>query len=134
MFDGVNRPSCQASTAVVGALLNVEGDVWRDARWRLRVVVAGLGTNDFSTALVPGEPWTPESWSPSTRPLPGVLGELWARYGTGTTIVVSVPEAMGTFADAARQVVQERGDPRVHLATTPIRRSTGSGATGTPRP
>jgi hypothetical protein len=59
---------------------------------------------------------------------------LRARYGTGTPIVVSVPEATGTFADAARAVVNERSDPRVHLWTTPIRRSTGLGATGTSRP
>jgi hypothetical protein len=45
----------------------------------------------------------------------GILGKSRVRYGTGTTIVVSVPEATGTFADAARQVVQERGDPRVRL-------------------
>ena len=29
-----------------------------DAGWRPQVVVVGLGTNDFSTPLNPGEPWT----------------------------------------------------------------------------
>ena len=99
------------------ALLNVEGDVWRKpASWRPQVVVVGLGTNDFSTPLNPGEPWTPDTlvadWKAAYQ---GFLAKLRARYGTATTIVVSVPEATGTFADAAREVVQESGDQRVRL-------------------
>ncbi len=78
------------------ALLNVGGDVWRDAGWRPRVVVAVLGIDDFSTALEPGEPWTPESLvSEHKAAYHGFLGKLRARYGTSTTIVVSVSEATG---------------------------------------
>ncbi len=31
---------------------------YRDASWKPQVIVVGLGTNDFSTALNAGEPWT----------------------------------------------------------------------------
>ncbi|HEX7301840.1 SGNH/GDSL hydrolase family protein [Lentzea sp.] len=97
------------------ALLNVEGDVWRNpGTWRPEVVVVGLGTNDFSTPVKPGEPWTPESLVTEYKAAyQGFLGKLRTRYGPATTIVVGVPEATGTFADAARQVVEDLGDARV---------------------
>ena len=98
------------------ALLNVDGDVWQNpGTWRPQLIVVGLGTNDFSTALKPGEQWpTPERLVAAFKSAyQGFLDKLRARYGSGATIVVSVPEATGTFADAARQVVQERGDSRV---------------------
>ncbi|MDX3661544.1 SGNH/GDSL hydrolase family protein [Streptomyces sp. ID05-26A] len=100
------------------ALLNVDGDVWRvPASWRPQLVVVGLGTNDFSTPLNPGEPWaTPEALvSDYKAAYQGFLDKLRARYGSRTTIVVGVPEGSGRFADAARQVVQDRGDSRVRL-------------------
>ncbi len=101
------------------ALLNVEGDVWENpGTWRPQVVVVGLGTNDFSTAPGPGEPWTPDSLVTEYRSAyQGFLTKLRDRYGASTTIVVGVPESTGTFADAARQVVLDRngqGDNRVH--------------------
>ena len=34
-----------------------KADVYRDPAWRPRVIAIGLGTNDFSTALHPGERW-----------------------------------------------------------------------------
>jgi lysophospholipase L1-like esterase len=101
------------------ALLNVDGDVWQKPdSWRPQVVVVGLGTNDFSTALNPGEQW-PDQQSLVTAyksAYQGFLDKLRTRYGSGTTIVVSVGQASGTFADAVRQVVQDRnnqGDSRV---------------------
>lgn len=98
------------------ALLNVDGDVWQNpGTWRPQLVVIGLGTNDFSTALRPGEQWpTPESLVAAYKSAyHGFLDELRARYGPRTTIVVSVPEATGAFADAVRQIAQERDDSRV---------------------
>ncbi|KOV82933.1 acetyl xylan esterase [Nocardia sp. NRRL S-836] len=101
------------------ALLNVDGDVWqKPASWQPRVVVVGLGTNDFSTALNPGEQWpTQDSLVAAYKTAyQGFLDKLRTRYGAGTTIVASVPEASGAFADAVRQVVQDRtgqGDARV---------------------
>ncbi|MFT7839311.1 SGNH/GDSL hydrolase family protein [Saccharothrix sp. BKS2] len=87
--------------------------------WRPQLVVIGLGTNDFSTAINPGEPWTAESLVTAYRTAyHGFLDRLRHRYGPGTTIVVGATAAGGTtaFADAAERVVRERnarGDDRV---------------------
>ncbi|MEU9917334.1 hypothetical protein [Streptomyces sp. NPDC051001] len=49
------------------ALLNVDGDVWRNpGTWRPQIVVVNLGSNDFSD-LTPGEPWTPDSLAAAYR-------------------------------------------------------------------
>ncbi|WP_243710214.1 cellulose binding domain-containing protein [Micromonospora sp. KC213] len=96
------------------ALLNVPGDMWSPGTWKPQLVVVYLGTNDFSTALNPGEPWTAESLVAAYRTAYSTfLQKLRTRYGTATTIV-----AVGAspFADSVQQVVQERtnaGDNRV---------------------
>ncbi|MEJ3750308.1 cellulose binding domain-containing protein [Actinomycetes bacterium KLBMP 9797] len=96
------------------ALLNVAGDVWNPGAWRPQLVVVYLGTNDFSTALNPGEPWTADSLVTAYRTAySAFLQKLRTRYGASTTIV-----AVGAspFADYVQQVVQERtaaGDSRV---------------------
>ena len=101
------------------ALLNVDGDVWQNpGTWRPQLVVVGLGTNDFSTALNPGEQWPDQQSLVAAykSAYQGFLDKLRTRYGAGTTILVSVPEGSGTFADAVRQVAQDRasqGDSRV---------------------
>ncbi|WP_229872622.1 RICIN domain-containing protein, partial [Promicromonospora soli] len=97
------------------ALLNVAGDVWDPGTWRPQLVVVYLGTNDFSTALNPGEPWTtPDSLAAAYRTAYSeFVQKLRTRYGTGTTIVAV---GAGEFADDVQQVVQERtgaGDSRV---------------------
>ncbi|RAS70844.1 GDSL-like lipase/acylhydrolase family protein [Lentzea atacamensis] len=110
------EPGTSYRTYYDRALLNVNGDVWQNpGTWRPQLVVVGLGTNDFSTALRPGEQWpTQQSLVAAYKSAyHGFLDKLRARYGSGTTIVVSVPEASGTFADAVRQVAQERGDSRI---------------------
>ncbi|KJK46315.1 hypothetical protein UK23_23870, partial [Lentzea aerocolonigenes] len=95
------------------------GDVWQNpGTWHPQLVVVGLGTNDFSTALKPGEQW-PDAQSLVTAyksAYQGFLDKLRARYGSGTTILVSVGQASGTFTDAVRQVAQDRaaqGDTKV---------------------
>ena len=116
---GGGEPGTSYRTYYDRALLSVNGDVWQNpGTWRPQLVVVGLGTNDFSTALKPGEQWpTPQSLVAAYKSAyHGFLDKLRSRYGSGTTIVVSVPEATGTFADAVRQVAQERnnrGDSRV---------------------
>ncbi|MDX8035709.1 SGNH/GDSL hydrolase family protein [Lentzea sp. BCCO 10_0856] len=113
---GGGEPGTSYRTYYDRALLNVDGDVWQNpGTWRPQLIVVGLGTNDFSTALKPGEQWsTPQDLVAAYKSAyQGFLDKLRARYGPGTTIVVSVPEGSGTFADAARQVVQERADSRV---------------------
>ncbi|MFG2576704.1 GDSL-type esterase/lipase family protein [Streptomyces sp. NPDC048481] len=91
------------------ALLDVAGDVWRNpGTWRPRLVVVHLGTNDFSTAVNPGEPWTPESLAAAYRTAYGdFLRKLRTRYGAGTTIVAV---GAGSFAGQVQQVVKARAD------------------------
>jgi len=97
------------------ALLNVAGDVWNPGTWRPQLVVVYLGTNDFSTALNPGEQWTTtDSLVAAYRTAySAFLQKLRARYGANTTIVAV---GAGSFANYVQQVVQERnsaGDSRV---------------------
>ncbi|MGW0519174.1 SGNH/GDSL hydrolase family protein [Crossiella sp. NPDC003009] len=100
-------------------LQHVPGDVWQNPAWRPQLVVVGLGANDFSTAINPGEQWTPERLVAAYKSAyHGFLDKLRARYGPGTTIVVSATAVSSTttFADATQQVVQERnrkGDNRI---------------------
>lgn len=102
------------------ALLAVEGDVWHRPRsWRPQLIVIGLGINDFSTAINPGEPWTPESLLAAYREAyHGFLDKLRARYGPGPTIVVSATYMSNTtvYAETAERIVRERvgaGDRRI---------------------
>ncbi|MEV6237601.1 SGNH/GDSL hydrolase family protein [Lentzea sp. NPDC051838] len=107
------EPGTSYRTYYDRALLNVDGDVWQNpGTWRPQVVVVGLGTNDFSTALHPGEQWPDQNSLVSAykSAYHGFLDKLRTRYGWSTTIVVSTPDASGTFADAVRQIVQERKD------------------------
>ena len=99
------------------ALLNVPGDVWKNpGTWRPQLVVVHLGTNDFSTPVNPGEPWTGESLAAAYRSAySGFLTKLRQRYGTATTILAV---GTGPFAGHVEQVVRERtgaGDRRVRL-------------------
>jgi lysophospholipase L1-like esterase len=102
------------------ALLSVDGDVWPKPRsWHPQLVVVGLGINDFSTAINPGEPWTPQSLVAAYREAyHGFLDKLRARYGPRTVIVVSATYMSNTtaLADLTQQIVQERnsrGDNRI---------------------
>ncbi|MET9440641.1 SGNH/GDSL hydrolase family protein [Streptomyces sp. NPDC006610] len=102
------------------ALLNIAGDVWHRPRtWRPQVVVIGLGINDFSTPLRPGEPWATQSEliAAYASAYHGFLDRLRARYGSRTFLVVSATAVSGTaFADTARDIVTDRnarGDDRV---------------------
>jgi lysophospholipase L1-like esterase len=93
-------------------LESVAGDVWHDpGTWRPQLVVVGLGTNDFSTPLHDGEPWTPDTLVTAYKTAyQGFIDKLRARYGPRTTIVVSANAFSGNpaFPQAAQQVVQER--------------------------
>ena len=114
------EPGTSYRTYYDRALLSVDGDVWRrSATWRPQLVVIGLGINDFSTAINPGEPWTPESLIAAYRAAyHGFLDKLRARYGPRTIIVVSTTDVYNTtaLADTAQQIVHERnsrGDSRI---------------------
>ncbi|MBB6414966.1 SGNH/GDSL hydrolase family protein [Streptomyces sp. AK010] len=91
------------------ALLNVPGDVWQNpGTWRPQLVVVHLGTNDFSTPLNPGEPWTDESLAAAYRSAySGFLTKLRKRYGAATTLLAV---GTGPFAGHVEHVVRERTD------------------------
>ncbi len=108
------EPGTDFRTYYDRALLNVEGDVWRRPRgWCPQVVVVGLGINDFSTPLNPGERWstTAELVSAYESAYHGFLDELRARYGRGTFLVVAAARLWNTtaLADATARIVEERG-------------------------
>ncbi|MEU4745422.1 cellulose binding domain-containing protein [Actinosynnema sp. NPDC023658] len=113
------EPGTSYRTYYDRALLAVDGDVWqKPASWRPQLVVVGLGINDFSTALNPGEKWsTPEALVADYKAAyHGFLDKLRTRYGTGTTIVVIGTQGSTAFTTSAQQVVSERnsrGDDRV---------------------
>jgi len=112
-FNG-GSPGTTYRTYYDQGLLNGSGDVWNPGTWRPQLVVVYLGTNDFSTALNPGEPWTADSLVTDYRSAySAFLQKLRARYGAKTTIVAV---GTGSFANYVQQVVQERvsaGDSRV---------------------
>ncbi|WP_410645587.1 cellulose binding domain-containing protein [Amycolatopsis sp. lyj-346] len=107
-------PGTDFRTSYDRTLQNVPGDVWRTpATWRPQLVVVGLGSNDFSTAINPGEPWTTDSLVTAYKnAYQGFLDKLRAQYGSGTIIVVA---ATNLFAQTAQQVVSDRNDSRVRF-------------------
>ena len=113
------EPGTSYRTYYDRALLNVDGDVWQPRGWHPQVVVIGLGINDFSTAINPGEPWTPESLRAAYHDAyQAFIDKLRARYGPRTYLVVSATYVYNTTApaDLAQQIVKERnesGDSRV---------------------
>lgn len=98
-----------------------DGATWqRPSSWKPQVVVIGLGINDFSTALNPGERWTSEAALAADfrTAYHGFLDKLRSRYGPDTYLVLTYPTLHNTtaLADSIRQIVQQRnsqGDTRV---------------------
>ncbi|GAP46547.1 RICIN domain-containing protein, partial [Streptomyces azureus] len=85
----------------------VSGDVWQNpGTWRPRLVVVNLGTNDFSTAVNPGGPWTADSLAAAYHDF---LQKLRTHYGAATTIVAV---GTGRFAGQVQQLVKTRNDAR----------------------
>jgi lysophospholipase L1-like esterase len=110
------EPGTSYRTYYDRALLAVDGDVWRGHGWHPQVVVIGLGINDFSTPINPGEPWTPESLATAYHDAyQAFIDKIRARYGPRTYIVVSATYVYNTtlLADLTQRIVQERNDPRV---------------------
>ncbi|MEU7663470.1 RICIN domain-containing protein [Streptomyces lincolnensis] len=107
-YDG-GRPDVTYRTFYDRALLNVPGDVWQNpGTWRPQVVVVNLGTNDFSTAIKPGEPWTPDNFAAAYRSAYNdFVQKLRTRYGADTTIVAV---GAGQYAGHVQQVVKSRND------------------------
>lgn len=103
------------------ALQAVDGSTWqRPASWRPQTVVVGLGINDFSTPLNPGEPWADAAaLSAAYRAAYlGFIDKLRARYGPDTYLVLTYPylSNTGDLADSITQIVRQKnsqGDARV---------------------
>ncbi|MDH6454808.1 MULTISPECIES: SGNH/GDSL hydrolase family protein [unclassified Streptomyces] len=115
-----SSPGTDYRTYYDRALLAVEGDVWqRPADWRPQAVVVGLGLNDFSTPLNPGERWSTEAELVAAyeSAYHGFLDKLRARYGPGTFLVVSATNlGASPFAGTVERIARTRnarGDQRV---------------------
>lgn len=114
------EPATDYRTYYDRALLNIDGDVRENpGTWRPQLIVVGLGINDFSTAINPGEQWTPETLVAAYHDAyTAFIDKLRDQYGPRAIIVVSATYLYNTtvFADTAQQIVQERnarGDDRV---------------------
>jgi lysophospholipase L1-like esterase len=100
----------------------VSGDLWQNpGTWHPRLIVVGLGINDFSTALNAGEQWTTTDQLVSAyeSAYQGFIDHLRAKYGPNTVIVVSASALSNTtlFGQSAQQVVAGRnakGDKNVY--------------------
>ncbi|MFJ9147597.1 SGNH/GDSL hydrolase family protein [Streptomyces sp. NPDC102270] len=115
-----SSPGTDFRTYYDRALLSVAGDVWqKPAGWRPQVVVIGLGLNDFSTPLNPGERWSTEAELVTAyeSAYHGFLDKLRARYGPRTFLVVSATGLGSTpFAETVERIARTRnarGDERV---------------------
>lgn len=110
------------------ALLNVAGDVWQNpGTWRPQLVVINLGTNDFSTAVNPGEPWTPASLAAAYR---SAYGDFVPATGTTRpTTTGSSPIGSPRSSPVCRWAgdgTDRPGAPQIRLRP----RATGYGASG----
>lgn len=95
---------------------------WQNpATWRPQVIVVGLGINDFSTALNPGERWPDADHFAAdfTNTYLAFLDKLRSQYGPDTYLVLTYPDLSyrtTAFADSIQQIVRTRtglGDTRV---------------------
>lgn len=83
--------------------------------WKPKVVVIGVGINDFSTALNAGEEWaTVDELAADYRAAYlAFIDKLRTRYGAGTEIVLIYPDLSyqtTAFADSIKQIVKTRND------------------------
>jgi peptidoglycan/xylan/chitin deacetylase (PgdA/CDA1 family)/lysophospholipase L1-like esterase len=117
-----SSPGTDYRTYYDRALQAVDESVWkRPASWRPQAVVIGLGINDFSTPLNPGEKWADEAALAAdyVAAYQGFLDKLRQRYGSRTYLVLTYPDLSyrtTALADSIQRIVRERdaqGDHRV---------------------
>ena len=119
-----------------GVVRNYDGNTWNtlptsypftlfdkarrasDAGWHPRVIVVALGTNDFSTALHPGEPWATRAalHNDCERRYAAFLSGLRATHQRALIVVWATDIARGEVANEARATVtrlQQAGERRI---------------------
>ncbi|MFI1989021.1 SGNH/GDSL hydrolase family protein [Actinoplanes sp. NPDC020271] len=111
-----SSPGTDYRTYYDRALQAVDESVWkRPASWHPQVVVIGLGINDFSTPLNPGEKWADEAALAAdyVTAYQGFLDKLRERYGPATHFVLTYPDLSyrtTALAESVQQIVRERHD------------------------
>ncbi len=111
-----SSPGIDYRTYYDRALQAVDDSVWkRPASWHPQVVVIGLGINDFSTPLNPGEKWAdePALTADYVAAYQGFLDKLRKRYGPGTRFVLTYPDLSyrtTALADSVQRIVSSRHD------------------------
>jgi lysophospholipase L1-like esterase len=111
-YNGI-EPGTNFRTYYDRALLSDPSDVWPvPPSWHPQLVVVGLGINDFSTALNPGEQWADQAAliADYKTAYNGFLDKLRRRYGPRTVIVASATyQWNGTmYPDSVQSVVAAR--------------------------
>ncbi len=84
-------------------------ELYVDARWHPQVIVVGLGTNDFSTPLHPGEPWKSRDalHTDYEQSFGRFLQGLRAHDAGALLIVWATDGAKGEIEAEARKVVEQ---------------------------
>ncbi|WIM93083.1 SGNH/GDSL hydrolase family protein [Actinoplanes oblitus] len=114
-YNGSN-PGTDYRTYYDRAFQAVDATVWRrPPSWHPRVVVIGLGINDFSTALNPGEKWADEAALAADfqAAYQGFLDKLRGIYGPGAYFVLTYPDLSyrtTALADSIQRIVAGRTD------------------------
>ncbi|GIE86050.1 polysaccharide deacetylase family protein [Actinoplanes regularis] len=111
-----SSPGTDYRTYYDRALQAVDESAWqRPASWHPEVVVIGLGINDFSTPVNPGEKWADEAALVTDfhDAYQGFLDKLRQRYGPRTSFVLTYPDLSyrtTALADTIQRIVRERTD------------------------
>ncbi|GAA2847577.1 lipase [Actinoplanes cyaneus] len=111
-----SSPGTDYRTYYDRALQAADESVWRrPASWHPQVVVIGLGTNDFSTPLNPGEKWADDAALAAdyVAAYQGFLDKLRKRYGPATRFVLTYPDLSyrtTALADSVQRIVRDRHD------------------------
>ncbi|RRA50144.1 GDSL family lipase [Acidipila sp. EB88] len=108
---------------------------YQDAAWKPGVIVIALGTNDFSTALNPGEPWKTrdELHADYEAHYERFLAQLRARNHDARIIVWATDVANGEVEAEAQKVVDhQRSAGDQHVTFLPINGLSFSACDGHP--
>ena len=109
---GGGEPGTNFRTYYDRALLSDPDDVWHaPPSWHPQLVVVGLGINDFSTALNPGEQWADQAAliADYKAAYDGFLSKLRAKYPRAVIVASATYQWNGTmYPDSVQSVVAAR--------------------------